>query len=69
VIRTTAVQIVPCDEVTGESAATEGEVDGSPTFWRDAHGAAFSRDLDGSERPVRLDIPESRERFEVVFTA
>ena len=67
VIRTTAVEVVPFDEVTDEFAATEGEGDCSLAFWRDAHWAVFSREFDGSERSPRPDMPVVCERFEVVF--
>ena len=69
VIRTTSVEVVPFDEVTEEFAATEGEGDGSLAFWRDAHWAAFSRELEGTGRSPQPDMPVVCERFEVVYGA
>ena len=69
VIRTTAAEIVPFDQVSEEFAATEGEGDGSLAFWREAHWAAFSREFEGTERSPQPDMPVACERFEVVFPA
>jgi len=55
--------------VTEEFAATEGEGDGSLAFWRAAHWAAFSRELEGSERSPQPDMPVVCERFEVAYSA
>jgi uncharacterized protein YhfF len=35
--------------------------------WREAHRAAFDRELPGSDRFTGPDMPVVRERFEVVF--
>jgi uncharacterized protein YhfF len=67
VIRTTAVEVVAFDEVTADFAATEGEGDGSLAYWREAHRAAFSRELEGTGRSLQPDTPVVCERFEVVF--
>jgi uncharacterized protein YhfF len=67
VIRTTGVEVVPFDEVTADFAATEGEGDASLAFWREAHWAAFSRELEDSERSPQPDMPVVCERFEVVY--
>ena len=67
VIRTTAVEVVPFDEVSEEFAATEGEGDASLAFWREAHWAAFSRELEGIGRSPQPDMPVVCERFEVVY--
>jgi uncharacterized protein YhfF len=69
VIRTTDVEIVPFDEVSPQFAAAEGEGDLSLAFWREAHWAAFSRELEGTERSPAQDMPVVCERFEVVFPA
>ena len=66
VIRTTSVEVVAFDEVGEEFAAAEGEGDGSLAFWRDAHWAAFSRELEGTGRSPQPDMPVVCERFEVV---
>jgi uncharacterized protein YhfF len=67
VIRTTAVEVVPFDAVTPEFAATEGEGDGSLEYWRKAHWAFFTSELQGTGREPRPDMPVVCERFEVVF--
>jgi uncharacterized protein YhfF len=67
IIRTTSVDIVAFDQVSAEFAATEGEGDGSLAFWREAHWAAFTRELKGIGRSPRPDMPVVCERFEVVF--
>jgi len=69
VIRTTAVGIVAFEDVSEEFAATEGEGDGSLAYWRDAHAAAFSRELSLIGRALAPDMPVVCERFEVVFGA
>jgi uncharacterized protein YhfF len=69
VIRTTGVVVVAFDDVTEEFAATEGEGDGSLAYWRRAHQAAFSRELEGTGRSLLPDTPVVCERFEVVFPA
>jgi uncharacterized protein YhfF len=68
VIRTTAVEVVPFDEVSEEFAAAEGEGDLSLAFWREAHWAAFSREFAGTERSPTPDMPVVCECFEVVFS-
>jgi len=67
IIRTVTVEVVAFDAVSEEFAAAEGEGDGSLTYWRDAHRAAFSRELGASGRSPRPDMPVVCERFEVVF--
>lgn len=69
VIRTTTVEVVPFDQVSADSAAAEGEGDLSLDFWREAHRAAFSRELAGAERSPAPDMPVVCERFEVVYPA
>jgi len=67
VIRTVSVEVVAFDAVGEGFAAAEGEGDGSLGFWREAHWAAFSRELEGSGRSPQPDMPVVCERFEVVF--
>ena len=67
VIRTVTVEVVAFDAVSEEFAATEGEGDGSLAYWREAHWTAFSRELEGTGRALRPDMPVVCERFEVVF--
>ena len=67
IIRTVTVEVVAFDAVSEEFAAAEGEGDCSLAFWRDAHRAAFSRELEASGRSPQPDMPVVCERFEVVF--
>jgi len=67
VIRTTGVEVVPFDCVTEEFAATEGEGDGSLAYWREAHWAAFTRELEVAGRRPELDMPVVCERFDVMY--
>ncbi len=67
VIRTTSVEVVPFEAVTPEFAAIEGEGDGSLRYWREAHEAAFTRELAGSGRAFEPSLPVVCESFEVVF--
>ena len=47
VIRTSLVEVVAFADVGEEFAAAEGEGDGSLEYWREAHRAAFGRELAG----------------------
>ena len=67
VIRTSLVEVVAFADVGDEFAAAEGEGDGSLAYWREAHLAAFGRELAGSGRSPGPDMPVVCERFEVVF--
>ena len=67
VIETTRVDIVPFSGVSEEFAATEGEGDGSLTYWRRAHEAFFGRECKRIERAPEPSMPVVCERFEVVF--
>ena len=67
VIRTSLVEVVAFAAVGEEFAAVEGEGDGSLEYWREAHRAAFGRELAGSDRSPGPDMPVVCERFEVVF--
>jgi uncharacterized protein YhfF len=68
VIETQRVDIVPFSEVTEEFAETEGEGDGSLTYWRRVHEAFFGRECKRIDREPEPDMPVVCERFEVVFT-
>ena len=68
VIRTTVVEVVPFEAVSAEFAAAEGEGDGSLEQWREAHWAAFERELARGGRSPQLDMPVVCERFDVVWT-
>ncbi|MHB1136467.1 MAG: ASCH domain-containing protein [Coriobacteriia bacterium] len=67
VIRTTSVEVVPFEAVTPEFAAIEGEGDGSLRYWREAHEAAFTRELADSGRTFEPSLLVVCECFEVVF--
>lgn len=67
VIRTTSVEVLPFEAVTEEFAALEGEGDGSLGYWREAHQAAFSRELSALGRDFDPTMPVVCERFELVF--
>jgi uncharacterized protein YhfF len=65
-INTTAVTVVPFDEVGEEHARLEGEGDRSLASWRDAHERFFGQ---VSSRGFEPDMPVVLERFEVVYQA
>ena len=67
VIRTSLVEVVAFADVGDDFAAAEGEGDGSLEFWREAHLAAFGRELEALDRSPSPDMPVVCERFEVVF--
>lgn len=67
VIETTAVAIVPYEEVSEEFAATEGEGDGSLRYWREAHWAYFGRECERLGRVQSMRMPIVCERFEVIY--
>ena len=69
VIQTQRVDIVPYDDVPEEFAATEGEGDGSLTYWRRAHWAYFGRECQRIGRIPEPGMPVVCERFEVIFRA
>ena len=67
IIRTTAVEVVPFEDVTEEFAATEGEGDGSLAYWREGHWRYFTSELAEFGRSAEPDMPVVCERFEVVW--
>lgn len=67
IIETLAVQIVPFKQVTAEFAATEGEGDGSLSFWRAAHLEFFSRECANADRRFTEDMLVACETFQIVF--
>ena len=67
VIRTTATDIVPFNEVTAEHAAAEGEGDGSLAHWRATHMAYYARELAGTRFEPADTMPVVCETFVVVF--
>ena len=67
VIETQSIQIVPFSEVDADFAATEGEGDGSLTYWQRAHTDCFGRECQRLGRELSLSAPVVCERFAVVY--
>jgi uncharacterized protein YhfF len=67
VIETQSVEVVPFQEVTAEFAATEGEGDGSLSFWQEAHRAYFTRECASAGREFTENMLVACERFAVVY--
>ncbi len=67
VIKTTAVTIIPYNQITEHHAQLEGEGDGTLQWWRDAHWAYYSRELAGTEFSPRTDMPIVFQEFVCVF--
>ena len=63
---TTAVDVVPFDEVSAEHARAEGEGDGSLDHWREVHERFFTEEA-GHDRGFAQDMPVVLERFELVW--
>jgi len=67
VIETTAIDVVPFEDVTAEFAALEGEGDGTLRFWREAHWGYFGRQCGLMSKQPSLRMPVLCERFRVVY--
>jgi len=67
VIETQSVEVVAFREVTADFAATEGEGDGSLSYWQEEHRRFFTRDCARAGRQFAEDMPVSCERFRVVY--
>ncbi len=67
VLITTAVEVVPFDEVTGEHAYLEGEGDRTLRHWRHVHELFFKKELEALEIQFDYKMPVVCERFEVVY--
>jgi uncharacterized protein YhfF len=67
IIETQAVDVVPFSEVSSEFAATEGEGDGSLSFWREAHRRFFTRECARAGRQFTESMLVACEQFEVVY--
>ncbi len=67
IIRTIKVYTVPFKDVTAEYAATEGEGDGSLSYWREGHIRFFTRELAELGREMDESVPVVCEEFEKVF--
>ena len=66
VIETTALRVVPFDEVDAEHAHAEGEGDRTLAHWRAVH-ERFWREHSENERGFEPDMPVLCERFRLVF--
>jgi uncharacterized protein YhfF len=67
IIRTTAVHLLPFDEVSAAHAAAEGEGDGSLEEWRRTHWEYYQRELAGTGFEPRSDMPIVCEYFILVY--
>lgn len=67
VIETTGVEIVPFNQVSEDFASTEGEGDGSLSYWRATHWAYFERVCARIGRRADLAMPVICEHFNVVY--
>lgn len=67
IIETQAMDVLPFREVTAEFAATEGEGDGSLTYWREAHRQYFRRECTSAGRTFSECMLVACERFQVVY--
>ncbi|WP_074788479.1 ASCH domain-containing protein [Austwickia chelonae] len=65
-IQTTAVDIVPFDEVGPEHVAAEAEGDLSVEHWREVHEWFFRENL-SNPQGFRSDMPVVLERFTVIY--
>ena len=64
-LKITAVEVLPFDEVDEEHARLEGEGDRSLAYWRDVHERFFTDTAGGEE--FADDMPVVLERFEVLY--
>lgn len=67
IIETRAVDVLPFAEVRAEFAATEGEGDGSLSFWQAAHRQYFARECARAGREFSEEMLVACERFDVVY--
>lgn len=67
-IETTAVSIVPFDDVSEEHAHAEGEGERTLVAWRDIH-ERFWRNYSENPRGYEPDMPVVCERFRVLYAA
>jgi len=67
VIETESVEIMQLSLVGADFAATEGEGDGSLSFWREAHFSYFKREASQAGREFSEDMLVACERFKLVY--
>ena len=69
IIETTAIEVVPFEEVTAEFAAVEGEGDGSLHYWSEGHWNFFTRECKRLGKEPHRRMLVLCEQFDLVFTA
>ncbi|MCA0454989.1 MAG: ASCH domain-containing protein [Chloroflexi bacterium] len=69
IMQTTAVDILPYEDVPAAFAYDEGEGDRSLAYWRDAHWRYFSRRCAEMGRDPTMTMPVICEHFRVVYKA
>ena len=67
IIRTTAVDVIPYNQVSAVFAAIEGEGDRSLAYWKAVHWPYFQREMNRLGRPLSETIPIVCHQFEVAF--
>lgn len=67
VIMTTAVTVIPYNQVTEEHAFLEGEGDRSLAYWQQVHEPFFKSELEAHGLAFHPDIPVLCEQFKVVY--
>ena len=67
IIQTTAVTILPYNEVPSEFAYDEGEGNRSLAYWRQAHWSYFGRRCADIGRKPTLTMPVICEHFRLVY--
>ena len=67
VIETTAVEVVPFQEVSAEFASIEGEGDASLEYWCAAHWSYFGRECGRIGKVPSVTMPVACERFNVIY--
>lgn len=68
IIKTTAVKILPFNEVGADFAAREGEGDGSLEYWFQAHKRYFKREFKEYGLAFDEKIPIVCQEFELVYS-
>ncbi|MFD9625310.1 ASCH domain-containing protein [Peribacillus muralis] len=66
IIRTVNVEVVPMNEVSEEFAISEGEGDGTYTYWWNAHEHFFKKELHKLGHTFKEDMLLVCERFELI---
>ena len=67
IIRTDRVYVVPFRDISAEQAWREGEGDRSLAYWRRAHEAFFTQEMQQAGLKFSEDMPVVCEEFSVVY--